>query len=339
MSDEVFKNIQVLKGIPVDEFIDTMGLISAALTINCIECHTPDSENGWEKWADDTPLKRTTRKMIQMVNTINKENFGGARAVTCFTCHNGNQHPKTRPSLAIQYGEPIEDPNDVEVRGTAPATPILDKYIQAIGGAARVAQLTSFTAKGTYRGFDTYHLKVPMDIYAQTPNKLATILHDFGAKKEDSFKVLDGQTGWIAAPNKPIPLITMTGGTLEGAKLDAMFFFPANIKQAFTTWRTGTARIDDKEVNVVQGTNPGKPPVKMYFDPQSGLLLRVVRSSETAIGPVPTQIDYSDYREVAGVKMPFKWTTTWTDNQAFNELTEIRPNVPIEATRFARPAK
>jgi len=338
MAEDVFKNVQVLKGIPVDEFMDTMGFISAALTINCVECHTADSENSWEKWADDTPLKQTTRKMMRMVTAINKDNFGGVRAVTCFTCHNGNQRPKVSPSLAIQYGEPIDDPNDVEVRGQEPAAPILDKYIQALGGAAKLASITSFTAKGTYSGFDTYHQKVPMEIYAQAPNRTATILHDFGPNKGDSFKIYDGSAGWIAAPNKPIPLMPMTGGNLEGAKLDAILFFPAQIKQAFTQWRTGSATIDDREVQVVQGTNPRQPPVKLYFDQNSGLLVRLVRYSETAIGRVPTQIDYSDYRDVAGVKMPFRWTVTWTDNQTFIEVSEVRPNVPIDAARFARPA-
>jgi len=131
----------------------------------------------------------------------------------------------------------------------------------------------------------------------------------------------------------------MTGGNLEGARLDAILYFPAQIKQAFTQWRTGSATIDNREVQVVQGTNPRLPPVKLYFDQNSGLLVRLVRYSETAIGRVPTQIDYSDYRDVAGVKMPFRWTVTWTDNQTFIELSEVRPNVPIDAAKFARPAR
>ena len=131
----------------------------------------------------------------------------------------------------------------------------------------------------------------------------------------------------------------LTGGNLEGAKLDATLFFPAQIKQAFTQWRTGSTTINDREVQVVQGTNAGQPPVKLYFDQNSGLLVRVVRYSESPIGRVPTQIDYSDYRDVAGVKMPFRWTVTWTDNQAFIELSEVRPNVPVDAARFARPAQ
>ena len=87
----------------------------------------------------------------------------------------------------------------------------------------------------------------------------------------------------------------------------------------------------------MQGTNPRQPPVNFYFD-ESGLLVRVVRFVETAVGRVPTQTDYSDYREVAGVKIPFRWIATWTDGQATTELTEVQPNAAIEASRFARPA-
>jgi hypothetical protein len=131
--------------------------------------------------------------------------------------------------------------------------------------------------------------------------------------------------------------MTLTGGNLDGAKIDAIVAFPAQIKEAFSQWRVGATGIDDKEVRVVQGTNPRQPPVNFYFD-ESGLLVRVVRFVDTAVGRVPTQTDYSDYREVAGVKMPFKWIATWTDGQATTELSEVQPNAAIDASRFARPA-
>ena len=81
MSEDVFKNVQILKGIPVDEFMDTMGMFAAALSLNCVDCHTSESVGSWDHFADETPLKRTARRMMLMVNTINKDNFGGvARA-------------------------------------------------------------------------------------------------------------------------------------------------------------------------------------------------------------------------------------------------------------------
>src|SRR5438067_1986087 len=165
LAEEAFKNIQVLRGIPVKEFMETMGFFSASLSLNCTDCHGDASASDWSKYATDTPLKNTARRMLVMVNAINKANFAGTPSVTCYTCHRGNQRPKVVPSLEAQYGEPLpEDPDEVEplaaVRATATADQILDKYIGALGGASAVAKLTSFTAKGTYEGFDSDFEKV-----------------------------------------------------------------------------------------------------------------------------------------------------------------------------------
>src|SRR5712692_8974058 len=173
MVEDVFKNVQVLKGIPVNEFMETMGFFSASLGLNCVFCHVSDSLENWEKFAEDVPLKRTARRMMLMVNDINKNNFGGARVVTCYSCHRGNQRPKVVPSLTEQYAVPNEDPDEVEIVGQAPPGPsadqILDKYVQALGGEQRLAGLTSFVGKGTYEGYDTYHAKVPLEVFAKAP--------------------------------------------------------------------------------------------------------------------------------------------------------------------------
>ena len=77
-------------------------------------------------------------------------------------------------------------------------------------------------------------------------------------------------------------------------------------------------------------------PVRLYFD-ESGRLVRLVHWRPTAVGAVPTKIDYSDYRAVGGIQMPFQWTRTWTNNQVVIQMKEIRPNVAIDAARFGRP--
>jgi len=338
MAEEVFKNIQILKGIPVDEFMDTMGMFSAATSLNCTHCHASDNTTSWDKYALDTPMKQTARRMLQMVNAINKENFKGVRSVTCYTCHNGNQRPKVVPSLTVQYSEPMEDPNEIEAfpnTGGPSANQVFDKYIQAIGGAQRLARVTRFLAKGTYSGYDTDQAKVPVEIFAKAPAQRTTIVHAlFG----DSVRTFDGRAGWIASADKPMPLMPLTGGNLDGARLEAMVSFPADLQQGFNQWRVTATVINDRDVRVLQGTNPRQPPVNFYFDESSGLLVRLVRLVDTAVGRVPTQIDYSDYRDVDGVKMPFRWTATWTDGQSTTELTEIQPNVAIDAAKFAKPA-
>jgi photosynthetic reaction center cytochrome c subunit len=337
IAEEVFKNVQVLKGIPVDEFMDTMGMFSAALSLNCIDCHTAESVGSWDRFADETPLKQTARRMVQMVNEINRANFKGVRSVTCYTCHHGDLRPKMVPNLAAQYAVPVEDPNEIEVfrlPGGPSADQVFEKYLQALGGPQRLAGLTSFAGKGTYIGFETEQTKVPVEIFAKAPLQRATVVH---MTVGDKVTLYDGRAAWIAGSDKPLPLMSLTGGNLDGAKIDALVAFPAQLKQAFSQWQVGATAIDDREVHVLRGTNPRQPPVNFYFD-QSGLLVRVVRFVDTAVGRLPTQIDYNDYREVSGVKMPFKWTVTWTNGQTTTELSELQPNVSIDAARFSRPA-
>ena len=342
MAEDVFKNIQVLKGIPVNQFMETMSFFSASLGYNCTNCHVADSLGNWEKYAEDVPAKRMARVMIVMVNTINKSNFGGRGAVSCYSCHRGAGRPKIIPSLAEQYGAPPpEDPNEIEIAGQAPAgssaDQILDKYIQALGGAERLASLTSFAAKGTYGGWDTDFQKVPVEIFAKAPAQRTTVAH---TRLGDDTTAYDGRAGWIAGPDKPVPVLAVPAGEdLDGIKLEAELSFPGLIKQALGRWRVGfpETAIDDREVEVVQGTTAGGSRVKLFFDKKTGLLVRLVRYTTTLVGIVPTQIDYSDYRDVAGVKMPFHWTVTWTSGQSTTELSEIEANVPVNAGKFGKP--
>lgn len=342
MAEQFFKNVQVLKGIPVNEFMDTMGFFAASLGLNCTGCHVAESLENWDKFAEDVPRKRMSRQMMLMVNGINKANFGGRRALTCYSCHRGTQVPEVIPSLAEQYTVAPEDPNKVEIAPDAPKGPtadqILDKYIQALGGPQRLASLTSFAASGTFEGYNTYHQKVPVEIYAKAPRQLTMIVH---TQNGDSTTVFDGQSGWIAAVDKPMRLLPLQpGAELDGARLDADLCFPAGIKTALGQWRVGfpITTIEEHDVDVIQGTGAGGTRVKLFFDDKSGLLARQLRYDDTPVGMVPTQVDYSDYREVAGVKMPFHLTVTWTDGQSLIELKDVQPNVPIDASKFAQPA-
>jgi photosynthetic reaction center cytochrome c subunit len=344
MSEQAFKNVTVLKGIPVDEFMDTMGFISASTNYNCTDCHAEAKVEGdWSVYAEETPRKATARRMILMVQSINKTNFGGARVVTCYTCHRNLQGaPRVTPSLAEQYGEPpTPDPNEVQITRQAPGAPsadqIFDKYLEAVGGAQKAAAITSIVFKGTYQGYA--EPKAPVDIYLKTPNQRTMIVHTDGGDRTTTF---DGSNGWMAAPaaDKPFPLIRYTNGDLDAVRLDAVLCFPAGIRQAITKPVTGSGAIDDKDVVVVQGTaNGGRSSVKLYFDKQSGLLVRQMRYADTMIGRVPVQVDYSDYRDVApaGVKLPFHVITTWTDGRSDVQLSSAQSNVPIDAAKFNQP--
>ncbi len=341
MSDQVFKNVQVLKGIPVDEFMGTMGFFAAALSLNCTECHTADAIDDLSQYATDTPLKQSARRMVLMVRAINQNYFGAKPVVTCYTCHRTSSKPKNIVSLVEQYNTPIDDPNEVELEtNPTPGLPtpdqIFDKYIKALGGAQKLAGITSYAAKGSYEGFDTSDEKVPLEVYAKAPSQSTIIIH---AKLGDVIKTFDGRSGWNAQVHGLYPLLPLSGGDLDGAKFDASLFFPGSIKQDLTDWRSAfpSTEIDDRPVQVVEGMTASKTPIKLYFDAQSGLLVREVRYRPTAVGFIPTQVDYSDYRDVSGVKEPFHWVMTWTDGKSTADLTQVQLNLPADASKFDKP--
>ena len=345
LSEQAFKNVQLLRGIPVKEFMETMGFFAAALSLNCTDCHGEASGSSWERYADETPLKQTSRRMMLMVNAINSTNFSGAPAVTCYTCHRGSQRPKVIPSLAQQYSAPPdEDPDEIAphqaVRVTVTADQILDRYIQAIGGAAAAARLTSYTAKGPYEGFDSDFEQVPVEIVARAPDMRATVIH---MRAGDVTTTYDGREAWAAGPQDltPVTLISLVEESLDGARLDAQLAFPGHIKQILTDWRTGfpPLSVDDRPVDVIDGRTSRGSRVKLYFDKATGFLVRSVRYSRTAVGTVPITVVYSNYNDVPGlgVKLPYTWQVTWTNGRGTYNITSLQPNVAIEAARFGRP--
>jgi zinc protease len=260
--------------------------------------------------------------------------------VTCYTCHRVSSRPDFIPSLAEQYTvAPPKEPYDVTEAppGTPTAQQTLDKYLKALGNADALAKLTSISAKGMYAAYETEMMDVPVEIFAKAPAQRTMIVHTlFG----DTIVTYDGQSAWTAGPEalKVLPVLQLTGGELESARLDAQLSFPGQIKKLLTEWRVGEpTTIDDSDVQVLQGTADNKSPVTLYFDDKSGLLVRQVRYIDSKVGIDPLQIDYSDYRDVAGIKIPFHVVVTWVDNQSTTQLTEIKANVPIDAAKFAKP--
>jgi photosynthetic reaction center cytochrome c subunit len=361
-SEQAFKNIQALKGIPVDDFMGTMGIMSAALGFDCSECHT---NAGTDKvdWALDTPRKRTARRMVEMVATLNRTSFGGRQVVTCWTCHRGRDRPMITPPMEVIYGTPAFETDDLVMpaqgRGQSSAEQILDKYIEAVGGAQRLSGLTSHIATGTSVGFGGFGGEGQVQISAKAPDQRAMVI---GFKdnpgRDDAVRTFDGRIGWQRVPLSVLGEYELSGSELDGAKLDAQLSFPGQIKQVLTNWRVGNSTTisdlpapssqstgqpitmfgQDRDVQVVQGTGPRNTLVTPYFDSASGLLLRMIRYGNSPIGRVPTQIDYADYRDVGGIKLPFRMTFAWLDGRDAIQLNEVRTNVPIDAARFGRPA-
>jgi hypothetical protein len=130
----------------------------------------------------------------------------------------------------------------------------------------------------------------------------------------------------------------VSGAALGGLKLEAQLSFPGQIKTLFSNWRYGgTDSIPGHDVDVVQGRGANGLLATFYFDRKTGFLVREVRYTPSPVGRVATQSDFDDYREVGGIKFPFKYTYSWLDGRDAFQLREVRVNVPIEESKFGRP--
>ncbi len=341
LAKEVFKNVQVMGDMPVADFMTSMGLMCASLAFDCADCHDAAGTQN-VNWAADTPRKRTARRMVTMVETINRENFGGRVMVTCWTCHRNRDWPVTAPTMDIMYGEPTLQPDEVisQRPGMPQAATILDKYIAAVGGAERLSQLRSYVASATSLGFGGFGGGGVVEINAAAPDKRSTIIRFPDAPdRGESTRSYNGSEGWIRTPLSVLGEYQLTGAELDGARVDALLGFPGQIKTALTNFRVGFPEdIDGRSMQVVQGDGPNTMPVTLYFDSETGLLARVIRYSRSPIGRMPTQMDYADYRDVEGIKMPFTWTFSWLDGRDTFTLTNVRLNASIDDARFQKPS-
>jgi outer membrane lipoprotein-sorting protein len=330
-AEEQFKDIQVFKGIPADQLIPAMQFITASLGVECEFCHV---QGAFEK--NDKKPKQTARKMIEMMFAINKDNFAGHREVTCYSCHRGRTDPVATPVVMAEQPTPGTNEAKSIESGEAGATSgpsanqLFEKYLTAVGGEAAVEKVTSRVMKGTITFGDR---NIAIDVYAKDPDKRVSFTH---TPEGDSITAFDGHEGWLGVPKRPVR--EMHGPDIEAAAMDADLHFPAHLKVMFSEVKVrGKETLGDRDAYVVIGEREGKPPLRLYFDEQSGLLVRLVRLGETPLGQLPTQIDYADYREVSGVKIPFRWTLARPGGRFTIQVSEVKQNVPVDDAKFAKP--
>jgi photosynthetic reaction center cytochrome c subunit len=335
-AEEQYKNIQVLKGIPADQLIPSMQFVTASLGVECEFCHV---QGAFEK--DDKKTKQTARKMMEMMFAINKDNFDGHREVTCYSCHRGSANPVGTPTVMGEESKPgageakseemkSERAPGMEADGPS-ADQFFDKYLQAAGGSAAIEKITSRVMTGTITFGDR---NVPIDIYAKDPDKRISFTH---TPDGDSVTAFNGHEGWLGFPGRPVR--EMHGSDNDAAAMDADLHFATHLKGMFSAAQVqGTEKIGEHDAYLVVGKREGKPPLKLYFDVQSGLLVRLVRYGETPLGQMPTQIDYADYRDADGLKIPFRWSLARPSGRFTIQVSEVKENVPVDDAKFAKPA-
>jgi photosynthetic reaction center cytochrome c subunit len=336
-AEQVFKNIEILKGVPAGQVIPAMQFMTASLGVPCTFCHVEDH---FEK--DDKKPKQVARDMMQMMFALNKNNFEGHREVTCYSCHRGAPNPLTIPAVGAESQPHPAAAGGHAVAGNAPAAPslpanlptvsqLLDNYIRALGGSAAIEKITTRLEKGS----TTFHGQPQaVEIFTQAPDKQSIVRHMSGG--ESVVTTFDGRSGWSIAPDRPAR--EMHEADLAAARIDADLQFPLHIQQIFPGLRLEyPEKINDRDAYLLLAIREGQPPVKLYFDEQSGLLVRMIRYSETPLGRNPTQIDYADYREVNGVEIPLRVTTSQPGNASTIQFEEVQQNLAIDPAKFAKP--
>ncbi|MEO8593608.1 MAG: c-type cytochrome [Candidatus Solibacter sp.] len=325
-AEEVYQNIVAFKGKPADQVMPAMQFMASALGVECTFCHVQGKME-----ADDKNAKKTARAMIAMTAAINKDSFRGQQEVTCYTCHHGVGHPVAVPPViesdaAPRPPAPAAAPAAAGTQVTADQ--VIDKWVNALGGADALKKITSRSMKGVtlVNGSET-----PIELWTKAPNKRVSLSNG------SSYTAFDGSAGWMGNTGRAAR--DMSEAEADAAGLDAEFALALRIKELFPQLRRGRPEtINGAECEVLNATRPGKPPVRLYFARDSGLLVRLVRYADTPVGRNPTQVDYADYRELDGVKSPWRWSISRPSGRFTIQVKEAKNNVPIEDAKFAKPS-
>lgn len=336
-TQEAFKNIQVLKDLPPGQLIPAMQFITSSLGVECDFCHV---RGAFDK--DDKPTKKTARKMMQMMIILNQENFDSRREVTCYSCHRGSSKPVSIPMVgettALEAMEEFapqpageSNPAASPAAGLPTASEVLDKYVAAVGGAAAIGKISSRvgTGKVTFAAGPA----LPVQISWKAPGKQIMTVH---LPAGDSITVWNGQAGWLSSPGAPVH--ETNEADFAGARLDADLQLPIHLKQLFSDIKViGVEKVRDHDAVLLLASNPGQPGLELFFDAQSGLLLRQLRFSKSPLGLNPTRTDYDDYKDFDGVKVPLHVTIARPRTKLEIQFDQITQNVPVDEAQFQAP--
>ncbi len=332
--EQVQKNIKVLNGLPESQLIPVMNYIGASLGVKCTFCHV-NRDGKWDFPSDEKPEKGTAREMIQMVQGINKTTFRGNPEVGCYTCHRGGTHPARAPQLPLPQPTPAAATSESSPKETLPtADQILAKYTEAVGGSALIERLKTRSMKGNWITSDGTSLGY--EVYQTAPDKIYTVLN---TPKQGVFE--RGFNGGVAWEKSGRGIRDIEGTELFYLKRYPDLFKDIKLQGQFARLGfSGKEKVDGKDVYVLRGVTPDNKTDRLYFDAQTGLLLRRITLTPTMVGVIPEQVDFEDYRDVDGMKLPFTMRISSIASlfSSTRHFTEIKLNVPVDETKFNKPA-
>ena len=334
-AEQRFKNIQVLKGIPVDEFGGCMNFISNSLGVECSFCHDTTARwpQGYEK--DDLKAKQTAREMITMTKRLNAESFGGRNVITCANCHHGQAHPQ--PFLFLESPEGLKEALAHPVQKPASPLPSADelfaRFQTAIGGDALISKLITRHVIATVSGPGRPAMKV--EFFFKVNDRFLQVQKAGSITAKIGF---DGTNVYTSTDT----VFRATGAAADGLRLTGLFQRTLRLKDLYKDARTvRKERLSGRDVYVVEAAfNIERYSDLLSFDADSGLLLRRTTFSRTPLGPLPQTVDYENYRDVDGIKVAMDEIRSSLAGRPPQRMhfEQVRFNDPMEDAMFAMPA-
>jgi photosynthetic reaction center cytochrome c subunit len=352
--EQTRKNIQVLKGLPQSQLFPEMNFISASLGVQCGFCHVSNGKDAqgrtnWVWESDDKEEKKTARDMMRMVLAVNGGNFGLSRgSVTCYTCHRGQEHPQNMPTLPLAASghEPAPGATPTpahgapgghdEHGGAAPAPPtvqqVYEKYLAAVGGQAAVAKFQTQILKGTIA--QSQNRNSTFEVTTKAPDKYLLVVE---TPQGSMRRALMGTTGWVEAQSNLRPL---SASEIAQARRAADLLGLVKFTPEPTMRVVGRRKLNDRDMIVVIDRPSETVQRRYFFDAETGLLTRLVTLTDALLNNLPEQVDFEDYRDVDGAKVPFvvRVSSIDTFNSYTRTFTEVRHGVPVADALFGMPS-
>lgn len=332
-AEEVYKNIQVLKGMPSNDLHFVMHFMRASLNVKCSFCHFHDEKtNTWNFESDTLEEKRTAREMITMVKNINTQNFEGNMGVTCYTCHRGSTNPMKTPPLPQQPPPDqmhIEHPEDIPT-----VEAVMNNYSKALGVTDPSTVKTKYS-KGTSMLWDGKSF--PVEIYQEAPDKFLSILTAPDGSK--IYRGYDGKNGWTKNGDN---IQDVEGYALDMLRSYADFYAQLNPKGKYSDIKVlGTDTANGSSCYVLRAIISDKKTDRLYFDISTGLLTKVTTYSKSILGNLPERIQYTNYASAGGIMAPmnveFSYLDPWAE--VSRQFTEVKYNISLDNISFTKPSK
>jgi len=237
--------------------------------------------------------------------------------------------------------KPVSSTLDARADQLPSVDQILNRYVQAIGGKAAIERLASMSLTGTME-VSSAGLTGKVELIAQAPNKYALKVDIEGI---GSFtQAYDGKAGWAQDPING--LRDVTGVELAQLKREADFHREAHLKAVYARLSVkgsrlavkGKEKVGGGEAFVIEATPAEGGVEKLYFDVQSGLLVRTDIVSRSPQGEIPAEVYLDDFKEISGVKIPVTMRQVSSVLTSVIKFTDAKPNVELDPKRFSKPS-